>query len=204
LYIARSLRELGRWTEARDHFRATIREAEERGAKYAGAREAAETELRDVEVRLERSDSKAPEKAEKAAETAAPASPALAPPTPATGASPAPVSAEAPISTTTMRLPSALTWATGGVAVAGLASFGVLYGLASNRYSYLEDHCGGTGARDAGCDDALSTGRTQEGVAYVALGVGVVAAAVAVVSYAMSSRVDDRPRARRPVWLVTF
>lgn len=182
LYIARSLRELGRWTEAQEHYRQTIREAEERGAKYAAAREAAETELRDVEVRIERAEAKPTSEAV-----------ATAPPPPA-------ARVEAP-STEPRHGPSTVTWASGGVALVGLASFGVLYGLASDRYAYLEDHC--TRTRDAACDDARTTGRTQEGAAYVALGVGVVAAAVTVISLVVAPSDDAKRKGARP-WLVAF
>jgi tetratricopeptide (TPR) repeat protein len=176
LYIARSLRELGRFSEARESYRATIREAEERGAKYAGAREAAEAELRDLP-----------------AEPPAPAATPVAPP-------PQQPIVEAPV-VTPAKSPSALTWTTGSIAVVGLASFGVLYGLASDRYAYLEDHC--TRTRTAACDDALSTGRTEEGAAYVALGMGVVAAAITVVSLVVAPTSDGKPKAARP-WLVAF
>lgn len=181
LYIARSLRELGRHAEAGEHYRATIREADERGAKYIPARHAAETELHDVDVRIERADPP----------PSAPSPHAVAP---------APVVESRPV-VVTSRSPSALTWATGGVAVVGLASFGVLYGLASDRHAYLEDHC--TRTRDAACDDARAVGRTQEGAAYVALGVGVVAAAVAIVSFVVAPGNDAKPRASRP-WPLAF
>lgn len=191
LYIARSLRELGRLAEAREHYRATIREAGERGAKYGAARDAAESELHDVEVRLERAE---PPSAPVTTPSAAALAPAPAPaPGPARASVPAPALPE--------RSPSAVTWATGGVAVVGLASFGVLYGLASDRYAYLEDHC--TRTRDTACDDARSVGRTQESAAYVALGVGVVAAAVAIVSFVVAPDDDGNPRASRS-WPLAF
>lgn len=180
LYVARSLRELGRWAEAAEHFRATIREAEERGAKYAAAREAAQAELRDVEVRIERAE---PPKVE--APPAAPAPPPVVD-----------IRKEEPPSKVTTT-----TWVSGGVAIAGAAVSGLFYGLASNRYAYLEDHC--TRTRDASCDDARGTGRTEEGAAYVALGVAVVAAGVAIVSFVISSTPDSKPRAGRP-WLLAF
>ena len=81
-----------------------------------------------------------------------------------------------------MSTPTTFTWISGGVAVAvaGVASFALFYGLAGGRYGYLQDHC--STARDAGCDDARTTGKTEELVAYVALGVAAAAAAAVVVS----------------------
>lgn len=164
LYIARSLRELGRWSEAADQYRTTIREAEERGPKYTPTREAAEIELRDVEVRLARAPAPAaPE---------APSDPATAPP-PALAHTPPPEPARAPHTTT-------LTWIAGGAAIGTAAAGALLYGLASNHYSYLEDHC--RTARDASCDDARTTGRREEVASYVVLGVATALAAVTVVS----------------------
>lgn len=103
--------------------------------------------------------------------------------------------------------PTALTWVSGGVAVAGVASFAVLYTLASNRYGYLESHC--TTVRDAACDEARSAGQSQEGAAFIALGIAGVAAAISVVSLFVhpsetpSARSSAPSIATRP-WAIAF
>lgn len=178
LYIARSLRELGRWNDAAEQYRATLREAEEKGPRYAATREAAEVELRDVEARLARK------------------TPAVEPEVPPPAAAPllerpAPVRLEG--APTTGPRPTTLTWITGGAAVAGFATSAVLYGLASDRYGYLEDNC--RSLRDAACDDARSSGRRDETAAYVVLGVATALAAVSVVSFLTSS--SPAPRAAK-------
>ncbi len=184
LYIARSLRELGRLQEAAEQYRTTMREAEERGGKYVEARDAAELELRDVTVRIERSEPKA--------------APAKGTETPAASVSPEP-----PRTPATTSGPTTLTWISGGVAVAGAASFGVLYALASDRYSYLEDRC--TVVRDAACESARTTGKTEEIVAYASLGVAAVFATVAVLSLTLkpSSRSSTAAGLTTP-WRIAF
>ena len=177
LYIARSLRELGRWSEASEQYAATVREADQRGGRYVATRDAATLELADVKVRLERanaSDSAAPA-ATPPAPSAPPAQVTTAGPTapPAKGAN----GAEA---ASPQRGPTTLTWVSGTIAVAGAASFGVFYGLAGSRFGYLKDNC--ARVRTSSFDDARTTGKTEEVVAYTALGVAVVAGAIAIYS----------------------
>lgn len=179
LYIARTLRELGRWSEAAEHYAQTIREADQRGGRYAATRDAANVELADVKVRLERATSA--DKSDKSDKkdklpAADPASDAAAPARPSSAISTSPV-AIAPAAEP-HRSVTAATWISGGVAVAGAASFAVLYGLSSSRFGYLEDHC--THVRSAACDDARTTGKAEEIGAYVSLGVAVLAAGVTV------------------------
>ncbi len=166
LYIARSLRELGRWGEAAEQYKETMREAGERGGRYAPTREAAEIELRDVEARLAHAPAKEP--------------PVDAAPTSTTSVEPAPEPARRSSPEPSPVQPTTLTWVAGGLAVAGVATGAVLYGVASDRWGYLEDHC--RAARDASCDDARSTGQRSETAAYVVLGVATALAAVTVVS----------------------
>jgi tetratricopeptide (TPR) repeat protein len=167
LYIARSLRELGRWAEASDQYAATVREAEQRGGRYLATRGAANGgPVGDAG------------NAGNAAADAAP-SPGSAAPTDAHA--PAGPAADGEAS---HRGPTTLTWVSGGVAVAGAVTFTVLYGLAGNRFGYLQDNC--ARVRTSSCDDARTTGKTEEVVAYSALGVAVVAGALAVYSLVRS------------------
>lgn len=190
LYIARSLRELGRWSEAADALRTTIREAEERGGKYLATRDAATTELDDVVARIERA-------APKPAPSAAPVAAAEPPPPPASAPS-----AEAPRSAPRARAPiGPVTWASTGVAVVAAAASGGLYALGSERYAFLESHC--ALARDASCDSARTTGRAEETASYVALGVAAVAAVTAVVTFAQGAPAAS-PRAGRTAWPLRF
>jgi len=185
LYIARTLRELGRWSEAEAQFRATAREAEERGGKYAPTREAADVELRDVQVRLARDPSRGRDDGGGAVTGRAPASPALAPAEPAA----APDLGGPADGASGLASIRPITWVSGGVAVAAAATFGILYGLAGDRYGYLEDHC--RVVRSGACDDASSAGQSYETVGYVALGLAAAAAAVAVTTLLL-------PRTRAP------
>ena len=194
LYIARSLRELGRWAEANDQYAATVREAEQRGGRYLATRDAAAVELADVKVRLERAN--ASDGAPPPSSTSSPAPVAPAPlPAPAPGAD----------TTSPRRGPSTLTWVSGSVAVVGAASFAVLYGLAGNRFGYLEDNC--ARVRTPSCDDARTTGKTEEVAAYTALGVAVVAGAIAVyslVSAPSSNAAALQPTPRKLSWPLAF
>lgn len=202
LYIARSLRELGRWAEANDQYAATVREAEQRGGRYLATRDAATLELADVKVRLERanaSDGAAPATAPIASSSSP--SPSRAP-SPSLSPAPAPTASD---TTSPHRGPSTLTWVSGSVAVAGAASFAVLYGLAGNRFGYLEDNC--ARVRTPSCDDARTTGKTEEVAAYAALGVAVVAGAIAVYSLMTSPSSNAaavRPRPRNASWPLAF
>jgi hypothetical protein len=186
LYLARTFRELGRWSEAAEQYRITIREADERGGRYIATRDAADMELRDVKVRIERGEAApaAPkgERNDKPVDGPAPLAPA-------------PSAATTPVtpSSTTSGGPTTLTWVTGGLAVAGTASFAIFYALASDRYGYLEDNC--SLARDASCDSARTTGQTEEIVSYVSLGVAAVAATIAIVSLVVRPSVSSSNRA---------
>lgn len=191
LYVARSLRELGRWGESAEAMRVTIREAEERGGKYLATRDAATTELEDVLARMER---------------AAPPAPAPAPAPLVTSPPPAVASAPPPslhVSDTRAMI-SPLTWTSGAVAFAAAASSGVLYALGSDRFAFLEANCVST--RDAACDAARSTGRTEETAAYVALGVATVAAATAIVSWTIDRRASSAAHVKeaRSAWPLRF
>ena len=90
--------------------------------------------------------------------------------------------------------------------MAGAASFGVFYGLAGGRFGYLEDNC--ARLRTSSCDDARTTGKTEEVVAYAALGVAVVASAIAVYSLVRApettSPASAQPRTRRIAWPLAF
>ncbi|MDB5217583.1 MAG: hypothetical protein JWO86_5510 [Myxococcaceae bacterium] len=203
LYIARSLRELGRWAEANEQYAATVREAEQRGGRYLATRDAANVELADVKVRLERAN--ANDASGKDAATTPVAPPASTTP-PSSGASPAPASAPAASdSASSHRAPTTLTWVSGAVAVAGAASFGVLYGLAGSRFGYLQDNC--ARVRTSSCDDARTTGKTEEVVAYAALGVAVVAGAITVYSLLRSPSSTAAASSRSPrkvAWPLAF
>jgi tetratricopeptide (TPR) repeat protein len=194
LYLARALRELGRWNEAAEQYRSTAREAEARGGKYTATRDAAEVELRDVQVRLDRG--------EPGAKQAAVA--AVAPPPVEKASQGEPVRTMPVASVPSSSGPTTMTWVSGGVAVAGVASFAVLYALAGERYGYLEDNC--TRVRDAACDSARSTGKSEEIVAYVSLGVAAAAAAVAVISLVTRPRSNAAAGAARVMgpWRLTF
>ncbi len=204
LYIARSLRELGRWAEANDQYAATVREAEQRGGRYVATRDAANVELADVKVRLGRAN--ANDGAAIAANAVPAANPANAAPV-APAANAAPTDLHAPAAPAadgepSRRGPTTLTWATGGVAVAAAATFTVLYGLAGNRFGYLQDNC--ARVRTSSCDDARTTGKTEEVVAYSALGVAVVAGVLAVYSLVRSPSPSPSPSPRKVAWLLAF
>lgn len=88
-------------------------------------------------------------------------------------------------------------WVAGGVAVVSLTTFGVLQLTSSSKFSELEETCGrkGTGA---GCsDDAIGGVKTQVAISGVALGVGLVAGAAAVVSYLLEPKAAKAPPAAR-------
>jgi tetratricopeptide (TPR) repeat protein len=189
LYIARSMRELGRWSEAAEQYATTVHEAGARGGRYLATRDAANVELADVKVRLERataatradvSDRSDTKETARVDETTSAAGANAANPT-----SSAVPRAEAPAGAGGRRGVSAVTWISGGVAVAGTASFAVLYALASNRFGFLEESC--TRVRTAACDDARTTGKAEEIGAYASLGVAMVAAAVTVYTLLASS-----------------
>lgn len=177
LYIARTLRELGRWAEANEQYTKTVTEAEQRGGRYLATRDAATIELADVKQRL------ASAKHDEKEATPAPSPP---PPPPSPSAPPPPPATAGP---------TTVTWISGAVAVTGAASFALLYGLAANRYGYLEDNC--ARVRTSSCDDARTTGRTEELAAYSSLGVAVVAAAITVYSLVTA------PPKKEP-WRVAF
>jgi tetratricopeptide (TPR) repeat protein len=205
LYIARALRELGRWAEASEQYAATVREADQRGGRYVATRDAAAVELADVKVRLERanaSDSATP----LPLGPPGPATSAAAPPPPqTTGATGATAATDAEPASP-HRGSSALTWVSGSIAVAGAASFAVFYGLAGSRFGYLEDNC--ARVRTSSCDDARTSGKTDEVVAYTALGVAVVAGAVAIYSLVRAPEKTGpaaaQPAQRKVSWPLAF
>jgi hypothetical protein len=236
LYIARSLRELGRWAEANEQYAATVRDAEQRGGRYTATRDAASVELADVRVRLERANAGAGAGAKAGAGASAGAGAGAGAGANANaagsangnananangGAGPnaaAPRSADASDASdataadgaSSHRGPSTLTWVAGGVAVAGAASFAVLYGLSGSRFGYLEDNC--AHVRTSSCDDARTTGKTEEVAAYAALGVAVVAGAITIYSLlrapststSTSARASARTRPAGTTWPLAF
>jgi tetratricopeptide (TPR) repeat protein len=205
LYMARTLRELGRWSEAGDQYALTIREAEQRGGRYVATRDAANVELADVKVRLERATSGAEKTTSDKPALAEAASDPATPQSTASGARTSSTSALAPAPSAEPRrsLP-ATTGISGGIAVAGTASFAILYALSSNRFGYLEDNC--TRVRSSACDDARTTGKAEEIGAYVSLGVAALAAAVAVYSFmtAPPAITSASAQPRRAPWRLAF
>lgn len=79
----------------------------------------------------------------------------------------------------------------GGVAVVGLGMF-TIFGLSSNStYSDLEQACG-TGPCPPGHEDDISTGRTQQTLANVGLGVALVGAAAGATLFVLSMPRSDK------------
>ncbi|MDB4933270.1 MAG: hypothetical protein JWP87_242 [Labilithrix sp.] len=205
LYIARTLRELGRWSEAAEQYGATIREAGTRGGKYLATRDAANVELADVKLRLERATAGTKAEAGEKSDAAHGDEPAAATSAPAPAAQTsraAEKDAPAAVSGAHRTVPAA-AWISGGVAIAGAASFAVLYGLASSRFGYLEDNC--ARVRTSACDDARTTGKAEEIGAYASLGVAAVAAAITVYSLVSAQPAAARAGAsRREPWRIAF
>lgn len=82
----------------------------------------------------------------------------------------------------------------GGVAVAGLATFAVAGLMANGTYSDLEAACG-SGPCPPGHQDDIDAGRTQQTIANVGLGVGVLGAAAAVTFWVLSTPKKSEPAA---------
>jgi len=79
-----------------------------------------------------------------------------------------------------------LAFAAGGIAVAGLATFIVAGVMANGTHSDLEKACGG-GPCPPGHEGDVSSGRTQQTLANVGLGVFAVAAAAGVTLFVLSA-----------------
>lgn len=83
-----------------------------------------------------------------------------------------------------------LAFATAGVAVAGLATFLVAGAMANGTYSDLEEACGG-GPCPPGREGDISTGRTQQTLANVGLGVFAAFAATSVTLFVLGAPKKD-------------
>ena len=79
-----------------------------------------------------------------------------------------------------------LAFATAGVAVAGLATFLVAGAMANGTYSDLEKACG-SGPCPPGHEGDVSSGKTQQTLANVGLGVFAVAAAASVTLFVIGA-----------------
>jgi hypothetical protein len=88
-----------------------------------------------------------------------------------------------------------LAFATAGVAVAGLATFIVAGAMSNGTYSDLEKACGTTPCPQ-GHDGDISTGKTQQTLANVGLGVFGVFAAASVTLFVLGS--PSKPAAQAP------
>ncbi len=113
-------------------------------------------------------------------------------------------SAEAPAATTTIdssgysdarSLMRPLAFAAGGIAVAGLATFIVAGAMANGTHSDLEKACG-NGPCPPGHEGDISSGRTQQTLANVGLGVFAVAAAASVTLFVLGT--PKKSTATRP------
>lgn len=79
-------------------------------------------------------------------------------------------------------------WIAGGVAVVGLATFGLLQASSSSKFNDLEETCGAKGS-GAGCpEDDVDGVRRQVVASGVGLGVGLVAGAAAIVLFMMEPK----------------
>lgn len=83
-----------------------------------------------------------------------------------------------------------LAFATAGVAAAGLATFVVAGAMANGTYSDLEKACGG-GPCAPGREGDISTGRTQQTLANVGLGVFAAFAATSVTLFVLGAPKKD-------------
>ena len=97
-----------------------------------------------------------------------------------------------------------VSFVAGGVGVVGLATFAVFGALATLTYNNLENECHGPCTTDH--SDQVSSGKTQQTVADIALGVGIVGAAAAVTLFVLSRPPpkSDAPSATvsmGPAWL---
>ncbi len=79
-----------------------------------------------------------------------------------------------------------LAYAAGGIALAGLATFVVAGAIANGTYSDLEKACG-NGPCPPGHDGDVSSGKTQQTLANVGLGVFAVAAAASVTLFVLGT-----------------
>jgi hypothetical protein len=110
------------------------------------------------------------------------------PPAPSEPA-PAPAPAPPPGSNGGLR---AASFVAAGVGVAGFATFAVFGVMAKSTYDSLQSECHGPCATDHG--DQVSSGKTQQTVANVALAVGIVGAAAGVTLFVLG-RPSSKPEA---------
>jgi hypothetical protein len=79
-----------------------------------------------------------------------------------------------------------ISYASGAVAIVGLATFAVAGTLSNSAYSDLQAQCHGPCAPGAGNQDEINRGKTEQTLADVGLVVGLVGAAAAVTLFVMS------------------
>jgi hypothetical protein len=81
------------------------------------------------------------------------------------------------------------TWAyvAGGVGVAGLATFAIFGSMANSKYNDLSDACHG-GPCGPGHDDDISAGKTDQLIANIGLGVGIVGLGAGTALFLMSGK----------------
>lgn len=80
-----------------------------------------------------------------------------------------------------------LAYATGGLAVVGLATFVIAGAMSNSTYSKLEDDCG-SGPCPPGHEDDISSGKTEQTFANVGLAVFVLSGAASVTLFVLSSK----------------
>ena len=90
------------------------------------------------------------------------------------------------------------TWAyvAGGVGVVGVATFAIFGSMANSKYNDLKDACP-SGPCGPGHEDDINAGKTDQLIANVGLGVGIVGLGVGTVLFFMSgkSSADEAPSA---------
>jgi len=84
------------------------------------------------------------------------------------------------------------TWAyvAGGVGVLGVATFAVFGSMANSKYDELKNACPG-GPCGPGHEDAISAGKTDQLIANIGLGVGIVGLGVGTALFLMGGKSSD-------------
>lgn len=239
LYIARCLRELGRYDEAVNEYERAMREANDRAAtdpRYVATRDAARSELLAVEPRVARltltihdappnvlarvNDREVPAAALGVPFAVMPGHLVVTAEAPGWERASREVDVDAgrevtvglslrerprvpgenvvdpsrPVTAPTRRgIPRAVAWASFGVGAAGLVAFGVFAGLASGRYSDIEQRCG-AGPCPESERSAIDEGRAFTTVANVGLGVGIAGVAAGALFLILSRPSAEPPR----------
>jgi hypothetical protein len=106
---------------------------------------------------------------------------------------PAPPPAEAPkvvVDTGGKGIPRTWAYVAGGVGVVGLATFAVFGSMASSKYNDLKDACP-NGPCGPGHEDDISAGKTDQLIANVGLGVGIVGLGVGTALFLLSGKSSD-------------